>query len=336
MERDYSVSLTRVVATLFIVICHLGSHFNSILVGQFFNVGVPIFFLISGYLYGDKKINNVGDFLFKRYVRLEIPALLWLSITCISSFAKKKSFQNTHEVVFLLLNLQGLGFIFTRMQNLFIGPWFFTCIMFCYVLLVILRRIELKHSNIQIVTNKGGLLFLLVFCMLGLIHINISGALGFFIGLALKHYHLIDCPKKKSIFNYILFFLFAVSIRLLTKRMLDGSVFYDEIIVPLTHIILAVALFASIKWMFEITPRIMNRIASSKILQHLDRISVYAYISHDMLISGVLLSLFQLSISIYLSIPLYFVAVVILATALCFIGEFLTDVIDKTKIWLIG
>ena len=156
MKRDYSVSLTRVVATLCIIICHLGSHFGSVVVGQLFNVGVPIFFLISGYLYGEKKIEKTGDFLFKRYIRLEIPALIWLSIICVSALLRKAELPALHEAVFILLNLEGLNFVFSKIQDLFIGPWFFTNIMMCYVFFVLFLRIEEKHPKVNDYLTKWG------------------------------------------------------------------------------------------------------------------------------------------------------------------------------------
>lgn len=76
-KYDYSVSVTRVCAMFFIIICHLGSYFGLVPVGQFFNVGVPIFFLISGYLYGDKKIFDTGKWIKGRLVRIYVPLLLW-------------------------------------------------------------------------------------------------------------------------------------------------------------------------------------------------------------------------------------------------------------------
>ena len=58
MEELKSIKLVSVIATLFILVCHVVSYYYFIpgsgQLGQFFNVGVPMFIIISGYLYGLK------------------------------------------------------------------------------------------------------------------------------------------------------------------------------------------------------------------------------------------------------------------------------------------
>lgn len=52
-----SITYLRVLATISILCCHLVVTFNSKLLemsAQFFNVGVYLFLIISGYLYGKK------------------------------------------------------------------------------------------------------------------------------------------------------------------------------------------------------------------------------------------------------------------------------------------
>lgn len=51
---DYSVSLIRLIATIFIITCHI-MQYLSIELAWWFNVGVQIFLCMSGYLYGKKK-----------------------------------------------------------------------------------------------------------------------------------------------------------------------------------------------------------------------------------------------------------------------------------------
>ena len=60
-NRQEFVGYLRVFAMLLIVLCHLSSEStNGIILkmAQFFNVGVEIFFLISGYLFGLKIISG--------------------------------------------------------------------------------------------------------------------------------------------------------------------------------------------------------------------------------------------------------------------------------------
>lgn len=62
--KDYKLSLIRLIATILIINCHLLEYIGFNLnygqvigiVGNYMAVGVPIFFILSGYLYGNKKL----------------------------------------------------------------------------------------------------------------------------------------------------------------------------------------------------------------------------------------------------------------------------------------
>ena len=72
MQRDYAVSLARILGMLCIVACHIGNYFSNSLVSQLFNVGVPLFFVISGGLYANRKIEKPHLWLANRILRLYI------------------------------------------------------------------------------------------------------------------------------------------------------------------------------------------------------------------------------------------------------------------------
>lgn len=151
-KYDYSISFIRVTAMLFIILCHLSSHYGITVTAQFFNVGVPMFFMISGYLYGDKEIGNSVEWLYKRYIRLVVPAFMWLilrsSINC--------HIPKQQETLMIFLNIHGLDFVFTKINDLSPGPWFLTSIMCCYILLLLYVKIEKKHPSVHRLFKNGG------------------------------------------------------------------------------------------------------------------------------------------------------------------------------------
>lgn len=52
MKKNYSVSFARFMAVLLIIGCHLLQHIFVSNLAWVFNVGVQIFLVVSGYLYG--------------------------------------------------------------------------------------------------------------------------------------------------------------------------------------------------------------------------------------------------------------------------------------------
>ena len=60
-ERNNTISWLRMLATLFIIICHVFQYYNME-AAWWFNVGVQMFLCISGFLYGNKRITSSVDF----------------------------------------------------------------------------------------------------------------------------------------------------------------------------------------------------------------------------------------------------------------------------------
>ena len=68
-ERDTAVSAVRFLSMLMIITCHFMQYLN-IELAWWFNVGVQIFFTISGFLYGRKTVNNPIKFYKKSFKRV--------------------------------------------------------------------------------------------------------------------------------------------------------------------------------------------------------------------------------------------------------------------------
>lgn len=58
-QRDWTISLIRMISTVLIVTCHFMQYLDLEL-AWWFNVGVQIFLCISGFLYGNKSIDTIG------------------------------------------------------------------------------------------------------------------------------------------------------------------------------------------------------------------------------------------------------------------------------------
>ena len=153
------VSIARVFSMLMILGCHIIKYYTFIpghdFLGQVLNVGVEVFLVISGYLYGAKRIDKAGRWLFARARRVWLPVLLFVvvDLACLSLISHISAPAAT--VAVYACNLQGLSFIWYKfasilsidnVQNI-THLWFTTVIMLCYILVPLCQRIKGKNGG---------------------------------------------------------------------------------------------------------------------------------------------------------------------------------------------
>lgn len=134
----------RVIAMLFIVICHLFQSYRVYQLSSIFNVGVQVFLTMSGVLYGFKIIENWKEWTKKRIVKLYLPMLLLL-IAVIPVLAVVGGGNLRPHVLFAnFMNLQGVGDVIDidlRIKGLN-HLWFMTAIMVAYFSFPILQKLR--------------------------------------------------------------------------------------------------------------------------------------------------------------------------------------------------
>ena len=67
---DLGISFCRYIAMNFIVACHVLQYYDNEL-AWWFNCGVQIFICISGFLYGQRRIDNGYSFIKRRFIKIE-------------------------------------------------------------------------------------------------------------------------------------------------------------------------------------------------------------------------------------------------------------------------
>ena len=103
-----------------------------------FYCGVPLFLIISGYLFGQEKIDNVGQWYRKRLIRVWVPYLLLfvinLSIVSVMKDVRYTSLE-IMQGVFVLpsFSLGKLGLAHC---------WYITYILACYLIVPLLSRMR--------------------------------------------------------------------------------------------------------------------------------------------------------------------------------------------------
>ena len=171
-ERVIEIDVIRVLAMVFIIICHVLLEKN-IVWGQFFNVGVIEFLFISGFCFGKKDILNVGQWIKRRLLRIlpEYYIFIFIYVFFLIVINYRISIKEVFVNIFLL---QG---IFTEMALPNIGHlWFLTYILICYIMTPLLQKIckENKNSLPILIVFIGSIQVVSVF--IRYIGINLVGA----------------------------------------------------------------------------------------------------------------------------------------------------------------
>ena len=81
--------------------------------------------------------------------------------------------------------------------------------------------------------------------------------------------------------------LFAFALRLVAMRLIDGTHFYTNTVIPLTYLMIAFALFVELRFLASGPMRALcERLAKGRVCGFLERCSYEIYISHYVFIVG--------------------------------------------------
>lgn len=283
-KYSFSISCIRVVATLLIILCHVVQEYNNSILamtGQIFNVGVIIFFFMSGFLYGDKEITNVGKWISNRFVRLMLPIYIFLIYLLVIFLFQKKAI--SIEVLLIhVLNLQGI------INTYFLGLghlWFVSVIMICYLLTPIIYKINEKNNSLNLYK------FLFVSVVLIVLQIILSLILNYhLIGIYLVYiyvYFLGYYSKKikwMNLVKYANIFLIIAVVSILARfglrYVFDGSILYDSVIVPYTQLVFGISIFYYMFFFFYKIKEKNSKNIITILINKIDTLSYDIYISH--------------------------------------------------------
>lgn len=294
IEKLESVSITyaRVLATLCIVACHWFDQWLGIpALGQLFNVGVPVFFIISGFLYGRKQINGILKWYFKQFWKIVIPVYAYYAVSVVILLIMGDVGRlNWKTVLYQLLNLQ--GFLYGQIGNVQVAHlWFITYILLCYLITPLLQKLRdtLSKKTIWLVLAVAGAIqMILVLRNSGVSAVHLWGVLAYISGYFFGAYHQLRVKKK----GYILLSLLAVGavmLRVILNRIADGGaawigLLYERAATSICQIVLA-------WWILITVATIVFRFSKAaygclKPVRFCDRVSFEIYIVHQALMLG--------------------------------------------------
>lgn len=140
-SQSNAISIIRVMAMILIVSCHITQGYDQ-QIAFILNVGVQIFFLLSGFLYGKIEITSITSFLQKRFVKVYIP-FIFVVLCCAAIYAIFNVIDvSVEKILMYVFNIQGLiGGGIDGLNHL----WFLTVLMICYFITPITQKI-LKYG----------------------------------------------------------------------------------------------------------------------------------------------------------------------------------------------
>ena len=310
-KRDLSISFVRMLAMMFIVICHVMQYYDMEL-AWWFNVGVQIFLCISGYLYGRKRILDILVFYRKNFVKI----LIDYEIVVFAAVAATVLFTDT------VITVEEIAGAVLTVSTIAGGAhlWFIPTILMCYLLTPLYERIFSRaEQSHKLLVPAAVLLFVmneLVFRQM-FSYFNAAWVNCYLIGFALRRFQQYRFWYTGSAWLLTLtgavFISIQASVRYLQLITLTDA--WRPFYYPMCdygHVFLGVALFCSGRVLLR---PFCNINLIQRILRLSDRYSYQIYLTHHFFILGPL-SLMALTANSYVNVVLILLLTVLTAVLL--------------------
>ena len=254
-EESNAISIVRILAMFSIVICHFLQAYDNGLAFRF-NIGVQVFFVLSGYLYGHKEVEKWLPWFIGRFKKLYIPCFLYcLVASTILVLMTDQPFDIKNYIA--ISAIDGIDHL-----------WFMKAIFVCYISTPILQFFRKYPLLIYIcLIVLGGIEFGLLHILQDLFSWIWLYAIGYFFPLLKKEY------------KNVLYVVFVLAALIVSGRMTFFE--YNHEIVELWHYIVGIALcLIPISLISKLT------IKDNRWLKELDSYSFYVYITHHIFLVG--------------------------------------------------
>lgn len=336
-EESNVISIWRISATILIILCHYIQWFEKIsFISQIFNVGVPIFFIISGYLFGAKKIENYKKWLLGRLFTIVMPLYVYYVLAFVLLLVTQKGVGSIQfvDVLKTLLCLEGItgGGIGNIMTS---HLWFVSYILICYLITPFLNKI--KNKSCKVLS-----LFLALCIIIQVILIVIIQPIGFIVwspGVLLYAVSFVFSSKwNRKIDSGRIFIsvstitILCLCLRLSFKYLADVSqgsmisIIYDRIIVTYTHLILGIVICFLLYVFFYKYNNLAEWMCTK--FRFLNKNSYHVYIVHYMFTVGCF-SMNDISSSIILNTTCFVLSTAIMTMLVSYISCFLIKRIKR-------
>ena len=306
-SESLALSVIRVFAMVLIVSCHIAQCYE-LQIAFLLNIGVQIFFFMSGFLYGRLDITGSPfSFYKKRFVKVYLPYYIILAIVIVIYAVFRLYKFNAKQILLYLLNLQWFSTPIDGLNHL----WFLTVLMVGYLLTPWVKRLLDKHP----------VWFILVFvvcCVAEFVLVKkfysfCAWVALYFAGMLFGHYY---SKKTSNLVLLVSSIVLAILLVLFKPEWLSQDEFVHHTI--WFHWVLGLFLFVSL---FRLLPLIVKSEKKHSLIKHLDSISYEVYLVHHPLILGPLSMMFVTKFA-WLNVLIMLLAVYVLSRALHYICSF--------------
>lgn len=313
MKKDYVISSIRMTTTFMIIFCHIFSQIgfslenNEIIgrIGDLLSVGVQIFLILSGYLYGKKKnyFENICkfDFIKKNFAKILLDYYVYLFLVIFPVYYILKPQSITYSSVWkILCTAYTLGGV----HHLWFIPYILICYFFTPLLYDLKVYIKSKTKNLWSMV-KYVLLIMIIECVYSIAfksYFNSAWINSYIFGFFLPD--IINYIKKNRQKSYIIISIIIGIVLNIIKKYIrydfqptleNGSRnwLFCQYYINYSRVFFAISLFVSFKYIGNVILKyILNsnktRLKSHaiKILDLSDKYSFDIYICHMIYIKG--------------------------------------------------
>lgn len=290
-KKNIPLSYCRVIAMLFIVLCHIVKYYTMIplhqYMSEFFRVGVEIFIILSGYLYGSRQITDYKKFYLRRYVKICLPVQIWTIIV----FIIWHGIGDVWTFIVYFFNLGGINWIkkdllppygVNGMGALLNHTWFVTIIVICYLLIPLMQKIRSRVK--KEIAFYGLLTFWIVSIIAAFNGIQIY-YFALYLSAYFAAYYEIRLPKFRGggiacgiIYTVLIFVLILGRVPLHLDA--EHAAFYDNVYVHISQSLFAVWIIITIYILYKYLKKYMDFISGTWLFIWLERLAYSIYIVH--------------------------------------------------------
>jgi len=325
MKKDAAISLIRLLSLLAIIICHILQGLN-LEAAFWLNIGVQVFLFMSGYLYGQKNIDNTINWYIKQFKKIFIPYFI-IAVTII--FIDYKIFNIVYPIKQMVSNLIGLQGFYNIIPTIS-HTWFVSYILLCYLITPLLQSFKIENM-----TNKQFYMFLFItfivlftFDFFGITTIISAWIFNYILGYSFaKKFQQNNKDKNKFIIIITMLTLLTLIPRIIIQYQLIDYSFPNIIIKNFIHLKNYSHMLLG-SWLFIIFYSLFKKIKYHKVLSYSDKYSYCIYLVHQVFI------LFHMSLLHYtkylsLNIFIIFLLAFISGIILKHISDFLIKFFSK-------